>query len=173
MEKYKFGHLQMGALVALRIFIGWHFLYEGIAKLMKPGWSASGYLLQSRGLFAGIFRWIADTQGVLEVVNFLNIWGLIAIGLGLILGAFTRTASVAGIGLILLYYLCNPVFVGFYYSIPMEGNYLIVNKNLVEMVALFVITVSPTGQYLGLDLIIGKLIRGGPLGKRLRPEKAV
>ncbi len=173
MEEYKFGHLQLGALVALRIFIGWHFLYEGIAKLMQPDWSASGYLLQSRGLFAGVFRWIADTQGVLEVVNFLNIWGLIAIGIGLILGAFTRTASVAGIGLILLYYLCNPVFPGFYYSIPMEGSYLIVNKNLVEMVALFVIAVTPTGKYLGVDLIISKLVRGGIFGKRLRTEKAV
>lgn len=172
MEKYKFGHLQMISLVALRVFIGWHFLYEGIAKQMNPDWSASGYLLQSRGLFAGIFRWIANTQGLLDVVNFLNVWGLIFIGLGLILGAFTKVASVAGIGLIFLYYLCNPVFPGFYYSIPMEGSYLVVNKNLVELVALFVITVTPTGQYLGLDLLIRKLVPGKLFGKRAEPEAA-
>ncbi len=174
MEKYKFGPLQMIALVVMRVFIGWHFLYEGIAKLLNPDWSASGYLLQSRGMFAPIFRSIADSPQVLEVVNFLNIWGLIFIGLGLILGAFTRTASIAGMGLIFLYYLCNPVLVGFYYSIPMEGSYLVINKNLVEMAALFVVTVTPTGQYLGVDLLIRKLVTERRFGKPpLEPEEAV
>lgn len=158
MESQKFTHLQMGALVALRVLIGWHFLYEGIAKLLKPNWSAAGFLMQSKGAFAGLFHWIADTPGVLSVVNTLNIWGLIAIGLGLMLGVFTRTASIAGMGLILLYYLCNPLMVGFFYSIPMEGSYLIVNKNLVEMAALFVITVTNSGRYAGIDRILHALV---------------
>jgi len=158
MESQKFTHLQMGALVVLRVLIGWHFLYEGIAKLLKPNWSAAGFLMQSKGAFAGLFHWIADTPGVLSVVNTLNIWGLIAIGLGLILGVFTRTASIAGMGLILLYYLCNPLMVGFFYSIPMEGSYLIVNKNLVEMAALFVITVTNSGRYAGIDRILHALV---------------
>ena len=34
--------------------------------------------------------------------------------------------------MILLFYLCNPPFVGYFYSIPTEGSYLVVNKNLVE-----------------------------------------
>ena len=42
----------------------------------------------------------------------------------------------SGILLILLFYLCNPPFVGYFYSIPMEGSYLIVNKNLVEAAGL-------------------------------------
>ena len=59
-------------------------------------------------------------------------WGLTLVGACLILGLFTRLASLAGIGFILLFYLCNPPFVGYFYSIPSEGSYLIVNKNLVE-----------------------------------------
>jgi len=47
---------QMTAVVVLRVLIGWHFLYEGLSKLTTPGWSASGYLTQSRGPFAGLFR---------------------------------------------------------------------------------------------------------------------
>ena len=43
---------QMTAVVVLRVLIGWHFLYEGVSKLTTPGWSAAGYLLQSRGCFA-------------------------------------------------------------------------------------------------------------------------
>ena len=157
MEEQKSNQLQMIALVIMRMVIGWHFLYEGIAKLLKPNWSAAGYLMQSRGIFSGIFKWMADTDTVLHVVSQLNMWGLTAIGLGLILGCFTRIASVAGMALLLLFYLCNPLFVGLYYSIPMEGNYLIINKNLVEMAALFVIFVTYSHRYIGIDRILYKL----------------
>ena len=75
------------------------------------------------------------------------------------LGALTRYAAFAGMGLILLYYLCNPPFPGLYYAIPSEGNYLFVNKNLVEMAALWVIAVIPTGQFLGLDRLLFKFLK--------------
>ncbi len=160
MEGQTYNRLQMLTLVLLRVMIGWHFLYEGVAKFLKPHWSAAGYLMQARGLFAPVFQWMADTPSVLAVVNQMNIWGLMAIGLGLILGCFTRLASVAGIFLILLYYACNPLLVGYYYSIPMEGNYLIVNKNLVEMAALVVIAVTFSGRYAGIDRILHGVLRG-------------
>ncbi|MBN1562027.1 DoxX family protein [candidate division KSB1 bacterium] len=148
--------LQKIALVLLRVMIGWHFLYEGVAKLLKPGWSAAGYLMQSRGFLASVFKWMVDSEAIMPIVNQLNIWGLIAIGLGLILGCFTRLSAVFGMLLILLYYLANPPFVGYYYSIPMEGNYLIVNKNLVEMAALFLIAITHSGRYAGLDRILSR-----------------
>jgi thiosulfate dehydrogenase [quinone] large subunit len=157
MEARKFSRLETIALVALRMVIGWHFLYEGVAKHMKGNWSAAGFLLQSKWILAGVFKWIANTPEILKAVNLMNIWGLIAIGLGLLLGVFTRLAAVAGMLLILLYYICNPPFVGLFYSIPMEGNYMIVNKNLVEFAALFVIAVTSTGQAAGLDRILAKL----------------
>ncbi len=160
MDRQRCYHVQMIVLVFLRVMIGWHFLYEGVGKLLKPNWSAAGYLMQSRGLFAGLFRWMAETPSVLAVVNQMNIWGLMAIGLGLIVGCCTRLASAAGIMLILLYYACNPLLVGYYYSIPMEGNYLVVNKNLVEMAALLLIVVTSSGRYAGIDRILHKLSQG-------------
>jgi thiosulfate dehydrogenase (quinone) large subunit len=154
MQEQRATHLQMISLVILRVMIGWHFLYEGVAKLQKETWSASGFLLQSRGFLSGVFRWIASTPDVLDTVNWMNKWGLTAIGLGLILGCLTRTAAVSGALVILFYYLCNPPFAGYFYSIPMEGSYLIVNKNLVELAALVVIAVTLSGRYAGLDRII-------------------
>ena len=68
-------------LTALRILVGWHFLYEGIAKLMAPGWTAKGYLMGSKWFFAGIFHQMAASPEVMKAVDFLNIWGLILIGL--------------------------------------------------------------------------------------------
>ena len=158
MEKQTFSRLQAVAFVILRVIIGWHFLYEGIAKMLKPNWSAAGYLLQSRGMFAGIFHGMAANQNVLDVVNQLNMWGLTCIGLGLVLGCFTRLASVAGILVVVLFYICNPPFVGYFYSIPMEGNYLIINKNLVEAAGLLVVIVTDSGKFLGIDQIIHRLL---------------
>jgi thiosulfate dehydrogenase (quinone) large subunit len=154
--------LQMAAVVVLRVVIGWHFLYEGIAKLTKPSWSAAGFLLQSRGPFAGLFHWMAADPDRLAAINQMNMWGLTAIGLGLVLGCFTRLASASGILIILLFYLCNPPFPGYFYSIPMEGSYVVVNKNLVELVGLAVILVTGSGRAAGLDRIIHGLLRRRP-----------
>jgi thiosulfate dehydrogenase [quinone] large subunit len=158
---------QMATIVALRVLVGWHFLYEGLSKLTSDGWSAKGFLLQSRGPFEEMFRWLAADPERLEIVNQLNMWGLTLIGLGLILGCFTRLASAAGMLVILLFYLCNPPFVGYFYSIPTEGSYLIVNKNLVELAALAVIFVTGSGRAAGLDRIIH-----GLFARRARPTGA-
>jgi thiosulfate dehydrogenase [quinone] large subunit len=158
-DEKNYTKLQLIGLVLLRVLIGWHFLFEGIAKLMKPNWSAAGFLLESKWIFAGVFKWMAGDPTILSIINFLNIWGLIFIGLGLILGCFSKIASMAGIGLLLLYYLCNPPLIGLYYSLPSEGHYLIINKNLVEMAALFILILFPTSQILGFDRFISKWIK--------------
>jgi thiosulfate dehydrogenase [quinone] large subunit len=146
-------------LAGLRITIGWHFLYEGVAKWMQPGWSAGGYLEASRWLLADLFHWMASTPAVLKVVSLLNIWGLILIGVALILGALTRVASLAGIALLLLYWLANPPLVGLGLAMPAEGHYLVINKNIVEMLALAVVAVMSAGQHFGLDRLLNELIR--------------
>ena len=154
------GRLSRRALVAitvLRVVVGWHFLYEGVAKLMLPSWSAAGYLKQARGPFAGLFRWLASQPTHLANADLITMWGLTLVGLLLILGLFTRLASVMGIVLILLFYLANPPLVGYFYSIPTEGSYLIVNKNLVELCALVVILVTGSGRFAGLDRLLHRV----------------
>ena len=155
------GTLSRGPMVAvtlLRIAVGWHFLYEGIAKLTASSWSAAGYLKQARGPFAAFFKWLAAEPNLLANADLITMWGLALVGLLLILGLFTRLSSLGGIGFILLFYLCNPPFVGYFYSIPTEGSYLIVNKNLVELCALVVIVVTGSGRFAGLDRIVHRLI---------------
>ena len=148
------------AITVLRVVVGWHFLYEGVAKLTSPSWSAAGYLKQARGPFAELFKWLASQPNLLANADLITMWGLTLVGVFLILGLFTRLASVAGIGLILLFYLCNPPLVGYFYSIPTEGTYLIVNKNLVELCALVVILVTGSGRFAGLDrLLHGVFVR--------------
>ena len=102
---------------------------------------------------SGVADWIISNQGVLNTVDFLNTWGLMAIGLGLILGLFTRWAAIAGTVLLALYYLFLPPFIGMETAAPQEGNYLIVNKNLIEAVMLLLIAVSPAARTFGLDAL--------------------
>jgi thiosulfate dehydrogenase [quinone] large subunit len=150
----------VAAIVVMRVLIGWHFLYEGIAKLQAPAWSAAGYLQQARGPFAGAFKALAANPNLLELANQATMWGLVAIGLGLMLGLLTRLASLGGILLILMFYLCNPPFVGYFYSVPSEGSYLVVNKNLVELAALAVVFATGSGRVAGLDRLIHGIVRG-------------
>ncbi|MBN2355803.1 DoxX family membrane protein [candidate division KSB1 bacterium] len=159
MKDARLSNWQWISLVVLRMLIGWHFLYEGVAKLLKGNWSAYGFLMESKWIFADLFQWMAQNSTVLSVVNTLNMWGLVLIGLGLILGIFTRIAAGAGVVLILLYYVCNPPFVGLFYSIPTEGSYLFVNKNIVELAALLVLMAIPSEQFAGMDRILYKFLK--------------
>lgn len=146
--------LQQTTLVILRFIIGWHLLYEGIVKLLNPDWSSAGFLAESKWILSGFSNWIISNSGILQIVDFLNTWGLIAIGTGLIVGLFTRIAAISGVLLLLMYYFNNPPFIGLEYSMPSEGNYLIVSKTLIETVALFVLVVFPTGSIANLDKIV-------------------
>ena len=147
---------QLSWLVILRVAIGWHFLYEGLVKLMNPNWSSVGFLLDSRGFLESFFHALADHPNTIYIIDQLNIWGLILIGLGLILGFLARPACIFGIMLLTGYYLSHPPFVGLKYAVPSEGSYLIVNKNLIELIALAVLFVFPSSRYIGIDRLIFK-----------------
>ncbi len=146
-----FSKIQTTFLTLLRIIIGWHLLYEGIAKLLIPDWTAAGFLSMSRWWFSGVFHWMAANPEIMKIVDVLNILGLILIGLGLILGISIKVVSISGMTLLGLYYLAHPPFVGMDMGIPLEGHYLIVNKTLVEIFALGVIAFFPAGSVFRLD----------------------
>lgn len=157
MDDMKLSRSAMIAITVMRVIVGWHFLYEGIAKLTSSSWSAAGYMRASRGPFSALFKWIAGNPQMLDSANLITMYGLTIVGVLLILGLFTRLAAIGGIAFVLLFYLCNPPFVGYFYTIPTEGSYLIVNKNLVEVCALAVILLTRSGLFAGLDRILHDL----------------
>ncbi len=100
----------------------------------------------SKWIFSGLFHSLAANEAALNIVDFLNVWGLIIIGLGLILGIAIRLSSYAGMLLLLLYYFCYPPFGDTLFT-HAEGHYWIFNRNLIEILALGIIVAFPVIEF--------------------------
>jgi len=85
------------------------------------------------------------------VVDFLNIWGLILVGLSLLIGLFVRWASLAGSVMLLFYFVAYPPISGYTLGTVTEGSYLWVNKTLIEFFVLLVFVVLPSDFFFGAD----------------------
>lgn len=153
------------SLLLLRVVIGWHLLYEGISKLFTPDWTAYGYLDGSYGFMSGLFHSLAANSSLMPVIDFLNIWGLILIGTALFIGVLIRASAVMGILLLMLYYFAYPPFGTSLYT-NFEGSYWIINRNLIEIVALIAIFFMPVYEYSIINLF--KRFRG-----KIEKEKTV
>ena len=158
---------QRVALILVRTVIGWHFLYEGLYKLLLPGWtrdgarvaawSAKGYLKVSTGPFAPMLHRLADS-GAAPWIDLLLPVGLLLIGLSLMLGLFTQLGCWGAIGLLTMFYLSMPPTSG----IPQpgaEGSYLLVNKNLIELLTVVALLAFRTGRIAGLDQLLFRSYR--------------
>lgn len=148
--------IQLYGLVILRVLIGWYFLYEGLAKVFTPKWTAYGYLMDSQGVFAPFFRMIAENQSTMAAADFINIWGLTLVGVMLILGLLEKASYIGAALFLILYYLSHPPLLHVEYLLPTEGSYLWVDKNLVMLAAVAVLYFFPTAMRIGMDRIMLK-----------------
>lgn len=143
-------------LTIVRIVIGWHFLYEGIAKIIETDWSSAPYLAGSKWIFAPLFHQMADNVAMTEVIDFLNIWGMILVGSALMLGFLTRWASAGGALMLLFYFIAYPPIPGYMYGVLAEGSYLWVNRNLIEFFVLLAFIFISKDYLFGLDRLFTK-----------------
>ena len=104
-------------LAAMRILIGWSFMWPFFDKLFGLGYGtesarawidggapAQGYMLNATsGPFTGLFEWIANTFG--SFADFLFMFGLFGIGLAMLTGAGLKIAAWGGALLMAFMYL--------------------------------------------------------------------
>jgi len=138
-------------ITIIRVAIGWHFLYEGCIKLFAGNWSAASYLNNTYGFLSGFYHWLAASPARLAVVDFLNVWGLILIGLALFIGLCVRWAAIAGALLLALYYFAYPPF-----GISLMGSsetVYIINQLFIET-AILVFFICYREKGYGLDHLI-------------------
>jgi thiosulfate dehydrogenase (quinone) large subunit len=151
-------------LALLRVAIGAGFLYAGLDKAIHFGaaaakpFNATGFLKGATlGTMPGSAEgavvnpthdfWVAlaGNANLMGVVNFLVVFGEIAIGVALILGLATRFAGLMG-GLMM----------GLFYIATWEFAHGFVNEQfLYGIVALFV-AYAAAGEYYGIDAIIDR-----------------
>ncbi len=139
-------------ITILRIAIGWHFLYEGVSKIVQGNWTASGFLLHTSGAFSGFYHFLAGSPALLRFTDVLNMYGLALIGLALFLGLFSRLAALSGAIVLTVYYFAYPPF-GNPMLNPADGHLFIVDKLFIEAAALLFLFISRENGY-GLEAFL-------------------
>lgn len=132
-------------LAFLRIVTGWWFFHAGVTKLIEDGLSygyAPMYLQGMEGTALGVLPvWMGNNLGwLLEAMVPL---GETLIGLGLMVGALVRLASVFGVMFMTLFWVGNAGF-----------GHGLVNSDLMGLLLFVTMIVLATGRYYGLDGIL-------------------
>jgi uncharacterized membrane protein YphA (DoxX/SURF4 family) len=96
----------------------------------------------------------------LQQIDFIVRWGLTLSGAGLLLGLLTRSCCLFAAALLLLFYLAMPPWPGLPANPMAEGTYLVVNKTLIEAVALMMLATTASGRWLGIDALLHPALRG-------------
>ena len=146
------------AIAALRVFLGAAFLFAGLDKVFD--WGGSGKAFDATGFLshATSGAWLGSkattivnpthdfwvslsgNAGDMSVINFLVVFGEVAVGLALIAGLATRFAGLAGLAIMTLITVAAWSFA--------TGPF---NETVVYgTIAAFLVTVD-AGRYFGLD----------------------
>jgi uncharacterized membrane protein YphA (DoxX/SURF4 family) len=142
-------------ITVLRIAVGWHFLYEGCAKLFADAWSAEAYLNNTHGFMSSLYHYMASSPTLILIVDWMNIVGLLLIGVALLLGVCRRWAALGGALLLIMYYFAYPPF-GISLLGHTDGSAYIVDKLLIEALILISLFFIPERGY-GIDNLIAAL----------------
>lgn len=150
-------------IALIRVAMGWVFLFAGIEKLLALGgkpFTAAGFLqFGTAGTWPGVTLaqgdylnpthpfWVsvAGNAGLISVINVLVVFGELAIGTALILGLFTRFASIMGV-----------IMLSFFYIAAWDFSLGIVNEQLMYAIVTGGLGLIGAGKVFGLDAIIEK-----------------
>ena len=130
------------SLLLVRLSLGWLFFYSGITKILNPQWSSLKYL-QGAKMMTGFYAWLSQPS-ILSVVDFMNEWGQLLLGISLILGVAVRLSTTLGAILMALYYIALP----FPYPNPQS---LIVDTHVIYALILIYLGAVQAGRVYGLE----------------------
>jgi thiosulfate dehydrogenase [quinone] large subunit len=149
-------------LAVLRVALGVGFLYAGLDKVIHFGggkaFDATGFLKFATGGTApgaaedaivnptnGFWVSLAGNADLTSIVNFLVVFGEVAIGVALILGVATRFAGIAGTLMMTLFWIASWDFAhGF------------VNEQFLYGIVAAFIAYAAAGEAYGLDALIDR-----------------
>jgi thiosulfate dehydrogenase (quinone) large subunit len=150
-------------IAAIRIAIGWVFLYNGVRQFLTPEWSAIQFLAGAK-TFPGFFA-LFTAPAVLPVVDFLVKAGHTLIGLSLVLGVSVRASTSFAAMLMVMYYLPRVEF-------PYVGGVsnFIVEFHVIYALVLLYLGAVHAGRYYGLENWVAEL---PPVARMIRKTPAL
>lgn len=128
------------AILLLRLVMGVLFFSAGWSKVTTD-WSAEWFLREASGPFALWFQSLAGNW----VVDVLNAWGLLLLGVALILGVLVRPASLAGALLMTLYYVA---------AFTENTAHGYVDEHIVYIAILLLFAAGGVGHAFGINAIV-------------------
>lgn len=136
------------SLLLVRLSLGWLFFYSGITKILNPDWTSIKYLQGAKSL-TGFYAWMTQPS-ILSVVDIMNEWGQLLLGISLILGIAVRLSTTLGAILMTLYYAALP----FPYPNPQS---LIVDQHVIFALVMIYLGAVRAGRAYGLEEWCSKL----------------
>lgn len=127
-------------VVFLRLLVGWWFLHEGLNKYATPGAFRAGWFLEKTGTIVSPVLNVFAGGGTEAAVNIIIPIAELLIGIGLILGAMTRTAAFAGAFMMFFFYFGSE-----------HWRRGLVNGELLGLVLFLTIIVLGAGRVWGID----------------------
>ena len=134
-------------LAFLRVVTGWWFFHAGVTKLIEDGLAYTygpTYLKQMTGTALGPIP-VLMGEHLGWLIQAMVPLGETLIGLGLMVGALVRLASVFGVFFMALFWIGNAGF-----------GHGLVNSDFMGLLLFMTMIVLATGRYYGLDAIIEK-----------------
>jgi thiosulfate dehydrogenase [quinone] large subunit len=133
---------QQWSVFALRFVLGWYMVADAYLIVTNPNWSAAGFLASAK-TFPAFYAWFAQPQNLVWI-NPLNEWGIMLIGIALLLGIGVRPAAWAAVVLHILYYFPH-------YAYPFQMQYgWVVEEHIIYAAAFAVVALSPFAEFFGL-----------------------
>ncbi len=141
--KSKISHSLRLVIFFLRLTLGLNFFYLGFSTIFNV---PLGRELGARS-FASLYQWLSSGAPTAIPVSHVQLyfqWAFLIIGACLVIGLFTRLASIIGIGLTLAGYLPTVNF-----SAVSASQFI--NDEILIIVCLLVLVAANAGSYLGID----------------------
>ncbi len=132
-----------GAVLFLRIAIGWLLTYQGISALKDAAWSLQSTFAKSATL-PQVYDWLASAK-IVGIFDAAIPWILVVVGIAVILGFYLRFFTTIGMIIMMLLYLPTLTF-----PYTTDGGYL-VNHYVIYFICLLLLSAIHAGSFLGID----------------------
>jgi thiosulfate dehydrogenase [quinone] large subunit len=150
-------------VLALRLLVGWLFLYAGAWQVLSPEFTVAGFLSTTK-TFHNLYAPLT-APAIAPLMTFLVSYGHLLIGLSLVSGLLVRVSGVFGVFLMLTYWTAHMDW-----PFIENHNSLFVDYHIVYAVLLGWMVAVGAGQAYGLDGWLSTRFRGTLPGWLIAPQ---